>query len=151
MSYKTTPDQLRCILVEIRRTLYGHPKVLPDPARVRFVGFGEYSLDLDVFAYIDTTDYGEYLEIAEDLSLRVMDIVAQAGIVVGQVADMLVHTTGDGEIVRRDQSYLHGRKGKMRFAKLLAVALQPKVRGVTLRPRQVWRSIWPGPISSGPG
>jgi hypothetical protein len=32
--------------------------VLPEPARVRFVGFGERSLDLDVFAYVDTADYG---------------------------------------------------------------------------------------------
>jgi MscS family membrane protein len=79
LRYETTPDQLRCILVEIRRILYAHPRVLPDPARVRFVGFGEWSLDLDIFAYIDTTDYGEYLGIAEDLSLRIMDVVGQAG------------------------------------------------------------------------
>jgi MscS family membrane protein len=79
LRYETTPDQLRCILVEIRRILYAHPRVLPDPARVRFVGFGDWSLDLDIFAYIDTTDYGEYLEIAEDLSLRIMDAVGQAG------------------------------------------------------------------------
>ena len=79
LRYETTPEQLRCILVEIRRILYAHPMVLPDPARVRFVGFGEWSLDLDVFAYLDTTDYGESLEIAEDLSLRIMDVVGQAG------------------------------------------------------------------------
>jgi MscS family membrane protein len=52
---------------------------LPDPARIRFVGFGEYSLDLDVFAYIDTKDYGEHLEIAEDLNLRIMDVIKAAG------------------------------------------------------------------------
>jgi MscS family membrane protein len=79
LRYETSPDQLRCILVEIRRILCAHPKVLSDPARVRFVGFGEWSLDLDVFAYVDTTDYGEYLEIAEDLSLRIMDAVVEAG------------------------------------------------------------------------
>ena len=67
LRYETTPEQIRCILVEIRRILFAHPRVLPDPARVRFVGFGDWSLDLDVFAYLDTTDYGEYLEIAEDL------------------------------------------------------------------------------------
>ena len=50
-----------------------------DPARVRFVSFDAYSLDLEVFAYVDVTDYGEFLEIAEDLNLRIMDIVAEAG------------------------------------------------------------------------
>jgi len=49
------------------------------PARIRFVQFGECSLDLDVVAYIDTTDYGEYLEIAEDVNLRIMDVIKNAG------------------------------------------------------------------------
>ena len=41
--------------------------------------FGEYSLDLEVFAYVDTTDYGEFLEIAEDVNLRIMDVIKAAG------------------------------------------------------------------------
>jgi MscS family membrane protein len=79
LRYETTPDQVRYILVEVGKCLYAHPRVLPDPARIRFVGLGEYSLDLDVFAYVDTNDYGEYLGIAEDLNLRIMDIVKAAG------------------------------------------------------------------------
>jgi len=79
LRYETTPDQIRWILVEIRRMLYAHPRVNPDPARIRFVGFGAYSLDLDIFDYVAATDYGEYLEIAEDLNLRIMDIVERAG------------------------------------------------------------------------
>jgi MscS family membrane protein len=79
LRYETTPDQLRYVLVELRRMLYAHPKVDPDPARVRFVGFGASSLDLDIYAYVRTSDYNTYLEIAEDLNLRIMDIVAKAG------------------------------------------------------------------------
>jgi len=79
LRYETTPDQIRYILVEVRKLLYSHPKVLPDPARIRFVGFGEYSIDLDIFAYIAETDYGKYLEVSEDLNLRIMDIVRNAG------------------------------------------------------------------------
>lgn len=79
LRYETTPDQLRYVLVEIRRMLYAHPQVDPDPARIRFVGFGAYSLDLEIFAYVTVTDYGEFLEVAEDLNLRIMDIVERAG------------------------------------------------------------------------
>ncbi len=79
LRYETTPDQIRYILVEVRKLLYSHPKVLPDPARIRFVGFGAYSVDLDIFAYIAETDYGKYLEVSEDLNLRIMDIVRDAG------------------------------------------------------------------------
>lgn len=79
LRYETTPDQLRYVLVEVRKMLYAHPRVHPDPARIRFVGFGDYSLDLEIFAYVETTDYGEFLSIREDIYLRIMDIVAAAG------------------------------------------------------------------------
>ena len=78
--YETTPDQIRYILVEARRMLYAHPKVDSASARIRFVGFGRSSLDLEVFSYVTVTDYGEYLEVAEDLHLRLMDIVGGGGL-----------------------------------------------------------------------
>lgn len=79
LRYETTPDQIRYVLVEIRKILYAHPRVHSDPARVRFTGFGAYSLDLEIFAYVLANDYSEFLEVAEDLNLRIMDIVAVAG------------------------------------------------------------------------
>jgi MscS family membrane protein len=79
LRYETTPDQLRYVLIEIRKMLFAHPMVDPDPARIRFAGFGAYSLDLEVFAYINVRAYGSYLEVAEDLNLRIMDIVERAG------------------------------------------------------------------------
>jgi len=79
LRYETTPDQIRYLLVEVRKMLYAHPRVWPEAAWVRFKQFGDYSFDLEVFAYMTTTDYFESLEIAEDLNLRIMDIVAAAG------------------------------------------------------------------------
>jgi MscS family membrane protein len=79
LRYETTPEQIRYVLVEVRKMLYAHPKVLPDPLWVRFVGMKDYSLDIDVFAYIGVTDFNESLEVAEDLNLRIMDIVTAAG------------------------------------------------------------------------
>jgi len=79
LRYETTPDQIRYLLVEVRKMLYAHPRVWPELAWVRFKQFGDYSFDLEVFAYMTTTDYFESLEIAEDLNLRIMDIVAAAG------------------------------------------------------------------------
>lgn len=79
LRHETTPDQIRFILVEIRKLLYAHPKVLPDPARIRFQEFGSLSFNLEIFAYVDVTDYGEFLDVAEDLNLRIMDIVQKAG------------------------------------------------------------------------
>ena len=79
LRYETTPDQIRFLLVRLREVLYAHPKVSPDPARVRFVGFGASSLDLEIFAYVLGEDFNEFLEVQEDLSLRIMDVVQEAG------------------------------------------------------------------------
>lgn len=79
LRYETTPDQLRYVLVEVRKMFYSHPKMLQSPARIRFEGFGEHSLDLQVFAFLDVNNPDNFTEVAEDLNLRIMDIVAEAG------------------------------------------------------------------------
>lgn len=77
--YETTPDQIRYILVEVRKLLYSHERVAPEPARIRFVGFGAYSLDFEIFAYVETCDWNEFLGIREDIYLRIMEIIAASG------------------------------------------------------------------------
>jgi MscS family membrane protein len=79
LRYETSPDQLRYVLVEVRKMLYAHPKVDRDPSRIRFVGLGAYSLDLEIFAYAKTSDYDEFLAVQEDIYLRILDIVAASG------------------------------------------------------------------------
>ncbi len=79
LRYETSADQLRYVLAEIRKMLYSHPKVESDGARIRFVGFGGSSLDLEVFAYVKATEMPEFLCIQEDLLLRIMDIIAKGG------------------------------------------------------------------------
>ncbi|MDH3685694.1 MAG: mechanosensitive ion channel family protein, partial [Myxococcales bacterium] len=77
--YETTPEQLRYLLARLRQILIAYPRVTDDPARVRFVGFGAYSLDLEVFAYVDTDEWSEFLGIREDLYLRFIDAVTESG------------------------------------------------------------------------
>jgi MscS family membrane protein len=66
-------------LESIRHILTEHPKVEVGAMPVRFVGAGSYSLDIEVFAYIRTTDYDEYLQFQQDLLLRIMDAISAAG------------------------------------------------------------------------
>ena len=79
LRYETTPDQIRFLLVEIRAALYAHPKMNPNPARVRFLGFGESTLDVEIWSYIDAANFDEYLEVKEDLLLRIMEIISASG------------------------------------------------------------------------
>jgi len=75
----TKPDQVRNILESIRQILIEHPKVEVGAMPVRFVGAGSYSLDIEVFAYIRTADYDEFLQLQQDLLLRILDEISAAG------------------------------------------------------------------------
>ena len=46
---------------------------------MRFVGYGSSSLDVEIFAYVMTRDFNEFLAIQEDLNLRIKDIVEDSG------------------------------------------------------------------------
>ncbi|WP_147164777.1 mechanosensitive ion channel family protein, partial [Pararhodospirillum oryzae] len=76
---ETTPDQIRHLLVTLRDLLYAHPRVDPDPARVRFLGLGADALKIEIFAYVHAEDYSDFLEVQEDLTLQVMDRVRASG------------------------------------------------------------------------
>ncbi|WP_084165824.1 mechanosensitive ion channel family protein [Dyadobacter crusticola] len=76
---ETTPDQIRYLLVELRAILYAHPKVNPTPARVRLIEVGATSFRIEVFAYINTIEFDDFLEIQEDLLLRMMEVVTNSG------------------------------------------------------------------------
>ena len=76
---ETRRDQLLYVLAEVRKLLYSHPKIEAETARIRFVGFGESSLDMELFCYVKTTDGVEFNAIREDVLLRIMEIVDGSG------------------------------------------------------------------------
>lgn len=79
LRYETSPDQLRYVLAQIRRLLYEHPKVETNGARIRFIGYDNNSLTLEVFCYVLTRDGAEFLAIQEDILLRTLEIVETSG------------------------------------------------------------------------
>ena len=79
LRYETTVDQLRYVIVEVRKMLSEHPKVESPLMRVHLIGLGNSSLDLEVFAYVLEAEYEPFLHIQEDLLLRIMDIIEASG------------------------------------------------------------------------
>jgi MscS family membrane protein len=78
LEYGTTVAQMRAVLAEIEGYLRAHPKVWPDVI-VRFVGYGASSLDLDVWAWFQTTDFAEFRDIRQEVLLGIMEIVEKNG------------------------------------------------------------------------
>ena len=79
LSYEDTPAQVRQVLTKIRDLIVQHESIDEESSRVRFLEFGEYAQELELYIYIKTTDFAEYLEHREDINLRLNDIIESAG------------------------------------------------------------------------
>ncbi|MBN1342299.1 MAG: mechanosensitive ion channel family protein [Phycisphaerae bacterium] len=96
LRYETTPEQLRFVLGKLRELLLAHPRIMDEPARVRFVGFGDFSLNVEIFAYANTPDRAAFLAIQEDVFLRIMNIVSEAGTGFAFPSQTTYHARDDG-------------------------------------------------------
>jgi MscS family membrane protein len=79
LGYDTSPKKIRQVLEGIRELLKSHNQVQQGNHRVRLKKIADDALLVEVWAYLNTTDWEEYLELAEELNLRILEIVTQAG------------------------------------------------------------------------
>jgi MscS family membrane protein len=79
LRYETTLEQLQRVATDIKESLAADARIETPTIRARFARFGAYSLDIDVFAYVKAPDYPTFLGVQEELLVRIMGIVKQAG------------------------------------------------------------------------
>jgi MscS family membrane protein len=72
-------EQMRFILAEVRSLFYSHAKVIPDTVSVRFEKIEDATAVLRIDAGVETNNYQYYLGVAEDINLRLVEIVHSAG------------------------------------------------------------------------
>jgi MscS family membrane protein len=72
-------DHVRFVIAQIRKLLYGHPKIETQTVRVRLTDIAGSSLNLEVLAYVLTRDVNEFMAVREDLLLRIMDVMEASG------------------------------------------------------------------------
>ncbi len=80
--YDTTIDQLKKIRAEIEDYVMNNNEFAHPPEVATFVridSFNDSSIDLMLYCFTKTTDWGEWLEIKEQLALTIKDIVAKNG------------------------------------------------------------------------
>jgi len=80
LSYDVTPTQMRSLLAKIREFIAQNEHIDDENSRVRFVEFGDYAQELELYIFITTTDFAQYLEYREDINLSIVDILDQESI-----------------------------------------------------------------------
>lgn len=102
LARSATPEQLRRVVVDARAVLVAAEKVLADEVYVRFTGFGESSFDIDVTAMLDTRDFGEFARLREELLLKLLGVVDQAGAQIAVPVRAMLDVARDGAPAQAD-------------------------------------------------
>ena len=79
LRYDTTTEQMRIIMEKITEALEQNEQVYEDPLRVRFTDFDSDAILIKVHSFVKTTDFSEFLGIAEEINFQIMEIVKSAG------------------------------------------------------------------------
>jgi MscS family membrane protein len=77
--YSTSAAQMLEIVDGIKDVLRTHEAIDQEFWLVNFVGFGGSSLDIMIYAFTDTTVWGEWLDARQDIYLKIMKVVEDAG------------------------------------------------------------------------
>ncbi|RIZ55219.1 mechanosensitive ion channel family protein [Vibrio sp. PID23_8] len=72
-------EQLRVLIVNIRRLLLQHQMTEAEPVRVRLIGVGEFSININIMAYIRCRDNEEFMAVQEDILFAVLAQVESIG------------------------------------------------------------------------
>lgn len=80
VTYSTSANQMRRCVAQIKKMLEQHPDIHPETIFVNFEGFNDSSLDIFIYCFTVTTNWGQYLSVQEDVNLKIMEILAQEGL-----------------------------------------------------------------------
>jgi len=76
LTYDTNSIQMKNIVKEIKIMLQHHKDIAhEEPLLVNFESFGDSSLSIFIYAFTATADWESYLQIREDIHLKIMKIV----------------------------------------------------------------------------
>ena len=79
LRYGTTGEQVQAVLEATRQLLTKHPSLEKDTARIRLTTFSAQAIELELFAFVTTSEYPKFLEVREGLLLQIAQIIEGAG------------------------------------------------------------------------
>lgn len=80
IKYSTTAKQIEELLKRVREMLTTHPEIHPETIFVYFDTYGVNSYELFFYFFTKTTRWQNYLEVKEDINLKLLRILNELGI-----------------------------------------------------------------------
>ena len=76
VTYSTSSKQVEKILIDIKTMLRNHKDIAQkETLLVNFTSFGDSSLDIFIYTFTNTANWDRYMNIKEDVNLKIMEII----------------------------------------------------------------------------
>ncbi|MDR5659040.1 mechanosensitive ion channel family protein [Serpentinicella sp. ANB-PHB4] len=80
VEYGTTINQIKNSIEQLKGMLEQHPGIHKETIFVNFDKFNESSLDIFIYCFTNTTVWGEFLEVKQDVNLKILEILNENGV-----------------------------------------------------------------------
>lgn len=75
VTYDTPRNKLEKVVNDLKQMLINHPDIHPETVYVNFELFSDSSLDIFLYFFTNTTNWGEFLAIRQDVNFKIMEIL----------------------------------------------------------------------------
>jgi MscS family membrane protein len=80
LTYDTSPEKIEAFCVGVRKLIDDHPITRKDYYHVYFNGFNDSSLDILLYCFLETSDWGAELNGKHDLFLSIVKLAKELGV-----------------------------------------------------------------------
>lgn len=80
ITYDTPGNKVESCVQRTKQMLVQHPGIHPETILVYFENFNDSSLDIIIYCFTNTTVWAQYLEVKQDINLKIMAILEDEGV-----------------------------------------------------------------------
>lgn len=80
IEHDTSKEKIQAVIQKIESYIRNHPEIHQETIFVTFDQFDVDSLDLFIYFFTNSTVWGEYLAVKEEVNLKILDILAEEGV-----------------------------------------------------------------------
>jgi MscS family membrane protein len=77
LSHQSSPQQIEAVITDIKQLLDDHELICEIPCRVRFSGYLEHGIALNVMSYVDSTKFPVYADVSNELNLAILYVLGK--------------------------------------------------------------------------
>jgi MscS family membrane protein len=96
LTYETSTGDIQSAVERIRELLRTHPGIDQAFWLVNFTEMGAYSLDVMIYCFTKTTIWGEYLDIRQEILLKILDMCDEMGIEIAFPSSTIYYKAATG-------------------------------------------------------